>query len=589
MKKKIFLLLAVVSVLVCIFAISVSAATVKYDGKDYTVTTYNDVVAKTNIDVTNTSDVVIFSDGFCCPTAYVFKDQNYAGSKNVGDGQYAFDFSYINDKTEKTYTFADIRKLDIPQGVTKLAQRTFQNVTTLVEVSIPSSVTTMEFSIFEGATGLKKCIFEHGENDGLTYLGDWMFSNCTNLEALSIPDCVTKIEGRCFIRNCTNLTAMYLSKNLVSFPYTGSNSNEAPFNNNTNMYLVNESFTYDSIPEKPEIYYFPSGLSSENMTGCYFRCCSNLNKVLVFGEGVTAMPCNHYLEAAGNETVVFLGDMTNVSATSNWPWSTKKIYFANVNDKSAADVETLSYNSSTQSVFFCNAEGNTIHLMDPRKSVITKEPTCVDNAWGNTYCFCGASMGEVEIENSSNGGEHDLENAIAVNVLYDKFTSAGVKVLKCPKCGAEDITDSAPALFICKGYSAPENGDGGISIKYTVNGAAIAEYEKVTGTGLSYGMFATTKQAIDNRDIFDTNGNTVNGAISLDVTKSGFAFIALKMVGFETEESKNAEFAIGAYVVTTENGEKSYSYLQYGTPAENQKYCYITYNTITNQAEETKQ
>ena len=64
------------------------------------------------------------------------------------------------------------------------------------------------------------------------------------------------------------------------------------------------------------------------MTGCYFRCCSNLNKVLVFGEGVTAMPCNHYFEAAGNETVVFLGNMTNVSATSNWPWSTKYIYFA---------------------------------------------------------------------------------------------------------------------------------------------------------------------------------------------------------------------------------------------------------------------
>ena len=179
------------------------------------------------------------------------------------------------------------------------------------------------------------------------------------------------------------------------------------------------------------------------------------------------------------------------------------------------------------------------------------------------------------------------DNQIVVEYA-NGFMSVGVKKEGCVKCSAY-VTETIEPLFTCLGYSAPENGDGGISIKYTVNGAAIAEYEEVTGIKLSYGMFATTKQAIGNRDIFDGEGNTVNGAISLDVTKSGFAFIALKMVGFETEESKKAEFAIGAYVVTTENGEKSYSYLQQGTPAENQKYCYITYNTITNQAEETKQ
>ena len=179
------------------------------------------------------------------------------------------------------------------------------------------------------------------------------------------------------------------------------------------------------------------------------------------------------------------------------------------------------------------------------------------------------------------------DNQIVVEYA-NGFMSVGVKKEGCVKCSAY-VTETIEPLFTCLGYSAPENGDGGISIKYTVNGAAIAEYEEVTGINLSYGMFATTKQAIGNRDIFDGEGNTVNGAISLDVTKSGFAFLSLKMVGFETEESKKAEFAIGAYVVTTKDEQKSYSYLQQGTPAENQKYCYITYNTIANQAEETKQ
>ncbi len=168
------------------------------------------------------------------------------------------------------------------------------------------------------------------------------------------------------------------------------------------------------------------------------------------------------------------------------------------------------------------------------------------------------------------------DNQIVVEYA-NGFMSVGVKKDGCVKCSAY-VTETIEPLFTCLGYSAPENGDDGISIKYTVNGTAIAEYERVTGATLSYGMFATTKQAVGNGDIFDADGNTVNGAIALDVTKSGFTFIALKMVGFDKENSKEAFFAIGAYAITTLEGEKSYSYLQEGTPLEGEKYAFIKYN-----------
>ena len=177
---------------------------------------------------------------------------------------------------------------------------------------------------------------------------------------------------------------------------------------------------------------------------------------------------------------------------------------------------------------------------------------------------------------SCNNPSHDLE---IVSISYGNYTENGTKVLKCNTCGLEKAMETtAPALFTCLGYSAPENGDGGISIRYTVNSAAIEEYTKATGATLSYGMFATTKQAIGNSDIFDTNGNTLSGVVSAEVTNGKFAFLSLKMVGFETEESKNAEFAIGAYVVTTQDGQKSCLYLQEGTPADGEKYAYIKYN-----------
>ena len=177
---------------------------------------------------------------------------------------------------------------------------------------------------------------------------------------------------------------------------------------------------------------------------------------------------------------------------------------------------------------------------------------------------------------SCNNPSHDLE---IVSISYGNYTESGTKVLKCNTCGLEKAMETtAPALFICLGYSAPENGDGGISIKYTVNATAIEEYTKATGIKLSYGLFATTKQAIGNSDIFDTNGNTLSGVVSAEVTNGKFAFLSLKMVGFETEESKKAEFAIGAYVVTTQDGQKSYLYLQEGTPVDGEKYAYIKYN-----------
>ena len=192
------------------------------------------------------------------------------------------------------------------------------------------------------------------------------------------------------------------------------------------------------------------------------------------------------------------------------------------------------------------------------------------------YSFENQQVIEAELNAWCELGQ-DAHN-VSTQLRYDDgFENAGKKIDGCSKCNKGTVEET-PALFTCLGYSAPENGDAGISIRYTVNATAIAEYEKVTGIKLSYGMFATTKQAIGNSDIFDTNGNTVNGAISLDVTKSGFAFIALKMVGFETAESKKAEFAIGAYVVTTKDEQKSYSYLQQGTPVNGEKYAYIKYN-----------
>ena len=189
-------------------------------------------------------------------------------------------------------------------------------------------------------------------------------------------------------------------------------------------------------------------------------------------------------------------------------------------------------------------------------------------------------MGEVEIPNSNNGGAHDLENATVVNISYDKFTSTGTKVLKCPKCGDDSIAGGeAPALFVCLGYSAPMSGDAGIAIGYLVNNVAVAEYEEITGKSITFGVYAVAQQKLGENDIFDENGNATAGVINADLTSYSVDAFEIKIVGFN-DTQKDIMLALGGYVCVTENDKTTYSYMQYGTPAQGQNYRFDSYNTV---------
>lgn len=65
---------------------------------------------------------------------------------------------------------------------------------------------------------------------------------------------------------------------------------------------------------------------------------------------------------------------------------------------------------------------------------------------------------------------------------------------------------------------------------------------------------------------------------------AGYSFVAfdLKIVGF-TDEYKDAPLALGAYAITAdENGKSEISYMQYGKPSGDEKYCFISYNDLAN-------
>ena len=169
----------------------------------------------------------------------------------------------------------------------------------------------------------------------------------------------------------------------------------------------------------------------------------------------------------------------------------------------------------------------------------------------------------------------------SIDILYaNGYHNVGAKITSCTNEGcAHSTTEETPALFICLGYSAPEDGRGGIAIGYTVNNVAIKEYTEATGETLKYGVFAVLQDRLGNNDVFSEDGTAADGVINAEITNYEFVAFEIKIIGF-TDTQKDVKLAMGAYVAVTDGETTEYSYMQGGEPNENEKYCFVSYNDI---------
>jgi len=176
---------------------------------------------------------------------------------------------------------------------------------------------------------------------------------------------------------------------------------------------------------------------------------------------------------------------------------------------------------------------------------------------------------------SCNNPNHEHE---ILSIQYDNFEKQGVKTINCKTCNVVSSLE-APALFTCLGYSAPETGTDGIAIGYTVNNEAIKAYGQATGKTLKYGVFAVLKDRLGDNDVFGEDGTVADGVINAEISSYEFVAFELKIIGF-ADEQKNVKFAMGAYVEVSDGEKTEYSYMQDGTPNENEKYCFVSYSDI---------
>ena len=389
MKKTLLFVLLIASI-ICIFAISVSAAETKtIDGLTYYIN--NKTAELTNANKSCTLETVIIPE--------TIKDSS--GNDCV---------------------------------VNRINENAFNGNKTIKYVSLPPTITFIGPAAFHSCSSLEFVDFNDNPND--VDFNNWgHFMNCTSLKAISLPDNVDYITNRMF-SGCNALEAVYLPSAAVTLETNGY-GNHTLFYECFDMYFVNEPFEVrdengnfygDSfvMPERPDIYYMPSQLVNifNRDTGIGFASCYSLNPVIVFPETLTRLWINdgvfYECGKTGNKfTVVFLGDMTDVRIGMRDHRARGISYvFANPADKDLSCVNLIDSSptyyptlNGDERIFFCASgkyfnlynlgggsdasqytnENTTLleggsHLVEPKRTVTT-EADCVNNAAEKTFCF----------------------------------------------------------------------------------------------------------------------------------------------------------------------------------------------------------
>lgn len=104
-----------------------------------------------------------------------------------------------------------LREITIPQNVTRIGRKAFQNCAKLTSITLPEGVTTIEKEAFYGCSGLTQVVL----SQSLTTIGDYAFFGANNLTSIVIPDNVTTIGDVAF-GTCGKLKEITFGQSLES-------------------------------------------------------------------------------------------------------------------------------------------------------------------------------------------------------------------------------------------------------------------------------------------------------------------------------------------------------------------------------------
>ena len=333
MKKKILFALSMVAIIVCLFAITVSAETadpyiefkVKLSGANEYVNAYvidvfptdskfdfnqefyldNDLtqaidkddivgidlsdatpknnkttaikyVASSSTPYTSCKEIKWFNKTGCPTSIGTIFFQNWTCLES-------FDFGIATTVVDKAFNNTGLKTLTIPATVTTIKGGGFSGCKQLTSLTFEGNITSLSSSSFSDCTALVSVDF----GDNMTTIGEGMFKNCTALASIEIPDNITAIKNQAFY-NCTGLTSVEFPSTITSIgtsAFCKSGIGGEVIIPNSVTSIGNEAF---ANCKNVTSVVFEEGFSG-TLGSSAFMGLKNLN-TLVLSEGITAIP-----------------------------------------------------------------------------------------------------------------------------------------------------------------------------------------------------------------------------------------------------------------------------------------------------------
>lgn len=525
--KKLSLFIAIMAMLICLFAITVCAASTNEFG---TVET-SDKIDLTGM-ATDTDVRVVLYDGaeyHTYPSQYIVTDAT----------ELTFDFSRINAAFGKNYSVTadktsndSIVRIEVPRHVLFIPGGPFNygDSNNLVEVFFPSDskLYKMNWGCFEQNIGLEKINFPksmteyHGTNHfagcsslkyvtfdegySVSYIPANFFSNCDSLETVVFPNCVTHINNGAF-GGSDKIKTIVFGANLQTM--NGPHSDCAT--SGSTWYLPASFYSSSVTSEPPSNMFHWAGTQTNGVSGN-----NNNPKNITFvytgtkAEAEALQARFKAADAATGENCVGLKrlwDATLCTEAEYIELTGKQI------GEGGATGYYLIYGYSA-----CDAFYNGVHTMENINSCVGKCSVC----------------GKVDtLKNPSHSLSYEL------NLGY---VSNGTVTENCgnANCGyTNEIT--VEQIFTFVGYSTKDEGTA-LCVGYTVNNKAIEIYKNYDANlTLQFGMVASIIDDGEGLDLLAVNGGdvvananykSVVAPISLDY--AGFDFV---LKGFKAEHA----------------------------------------------------
>ena len=502
MKKKIILMLAIMAMLVCLFAITTSAKEAYLEPIPENLLWENDAA----------THFIVFDD-----------EKYYTGSGST--------LNQLNvEKIEESLASLGISSADIGKTyLTKFVFPAYLNGTLLTYIDVNSSVKTNKY-------------FKH-------VCGYVSFPG-TMTKTHDMNDCVNQLRGIDFGENSQLTVIPYCFANKATKLKEVKNFPTAKL----------EIIEGDAFNSAKQAFRGELVINAKTIKQSAFNNATTFVTSLIFGENVERIETQAFSVRSsetglGNphlEYIEFKSDVSKIATTSYGP------FYFELGGNSRSEYTSL------KCIILSNEEN---------KNAMANGATIFNDIAPNSHIRFLLDETK-EIIYSSHA--IDYENA---TISYESFIENGTLTSYCTRCNKAETVSTDP-LFTCLGYSAAENGDGGIAVGYTVNKTAINTYKDFANVSLKYGVFAISQEKLGTGDVFDENGILAANAISFDVTGYEYSAFVLKIVGF-TDAQKDVKLAMGAYVEINDGEKTTYSYMQDDKKGEKiGDYCFVSYNDI---------